>query len=151
MFESSTLTDLSKVDMDFSRCSYFVQAFTGSSVTKLGVIDTRGASYAGFLLDSAKQLVSIEKVILKDDGSQTLASSFTNLNALQSITFEGVIGDNVSFQHSGSLSKASVQNIIDHLKSGVAKTVTFHTNVKAMVEADNELLGKITSKNWTLA
>lgn len=151
MFESSQLTDLSKVNMDFSRCSQFVQPFANSLITKLGVIDTRSATYVGYLLNSATKLVSVEKVILKDDGSQQIGNTgFASTNSLQDISFGGTLGDTFSFQQSANLSNASVQNIINALKSGVSgKVVTFHPNVKNKLTDAQK--AQITSKGWTLA
>lgn len=150
MFEGTYLTDLSNLNMDFSICTSFTMTFANSMIQKIGVIDTRSAANLIYMLSSATRVVTVEKVILREDGSQSLGTSvFNAMSSLQNIVFEGVIGDSVGFAQSNQLSNASVQSIIDHLKDGAGKVLTLHATVKAKLTDDQ--IDEITDKNWTLA
>lgn len=71
------------------------------------------------------KLVEIEKIILKDDGSTTFSYWFDKCAALTTISFEGVIGNNINFQWSTKLTKASIESIINHLSdTTTGKTLT---------------------------
>lgn len=90
-------------------------------------------------------LVTIDKVIFSDDGTQPSAvNTFLNMGALQNITIEGVIGNTVNFQASPLLTAESVKSIITHLKvfettdaAYQTKYVYFNANAWARVEEDS--------------
>lgn len=76
---------------------------------------------------------------------------FTDLSALEDVSFSGVIPVNISFAKSSKLSNASIQSIIDHLKDltgQTAKTLTFHATVGGKLTDAQK--ATITAKNWTL-
>lgn len=76
---------------------------------------------------------------------------FTQIPALEDVSFSGVIPVNISFAQSRLLSNTSVQSIIDHLKDltgATAKTLTFHATVGGNMTAEQK--AAITAKNWTL-
>ena len=50
---------------------------------------------------------------------------FDKDTALENITFEGEIGNDIDFGSCTNLSRASIENIVSHLKFGVMSTVTF--------------------------
>lgn len=156
MFASCGVTDLVAlckkcgISIDFSRATSFSQTFSDCNITHVGVIDTRSASNANFILFNATNMVTVDKIILKSDGSQTLNSGFNNTRALQNIAFDGVIGKSISFANSNLLTDVSVQSIIDALKdlTGQAQTLTFHATVGGTLTAEQK--ATITAKGWTL-
>ena len=100
---------------------------------------------------SCTNLVTIRKIITSENVT-SYDRNFSNCTKLENITFEGVIGCNISFVHSSKLSDASVQSIIDHLAdlTGQAtQTLTFHKEVGAKLTDTQK--ATITAKNWTLA
>lgn len=141
------------VVLDTSQSS-FNSGFSYAKVTRLPVIDTRGNNnaYIGGCFAHCYYLVTIDKLIMKDDPSITVASCFDFCHDLENIIIEGVIGQNLNMRHCSKLTDASIQSIIDSLydwTDGEAKGLTLHANVKAkLTEAQ---IAQITSKNWTLA
>lgn len=145
------LCDQLGVVVDFSKATSFPQIFSDSSLNHVGVIDTRSASNVNHILFNARNMVTVDKIILKSDGSQIFTGGFNNADQLQNITFEGVIGNSISFNHSSLLTDASIQSIIDHLKDltgETAQTLTFHATVGGKLTAEQK--AAITAKNWTL-
>lgn len=126
-------------------------------LTHVPVLDLRNCANLSYMFLGNSVLVEIEKIILKDDGSQLFgAYSFNNNAALQEIRFEGVIGQNgLNFSQSPSLSHDSLMSIINALKdystdtSGTVWKVTLGATNKAKL-TDTEL--KIASdKGWTVS
>lgn len=127
MFEETNISDLSVLPLDFSRCTNFVQAFCSGSIQKIGLVDVRAATDLSYLFNSASYVQTIEKVILREDGSNTFTSTtFAYTTNLTNITFEGVIGKNgFDISASKKLSKASHESIMAAVSTSAAITVTF--------------------------
>ena len=134
--------------------SRFANAFTRCNVTRLPVIDTRGNTnaYINDCFNQCTELITIDKLILKDDPNIGMNNVFLNCSSLQNIVIEGIIGYNLNMRSSSKLTNASIQSIIDALydySGGTAHGLTLHANVKAKLT--EEQIAQITSKNWTLA
>lgn len=67
-------------------------------------------------------LVTIDKLIVEED--RQYQGTFTQCNTLQNITFDGVIGRNISFSYS-PLTVESMKSIITHLKNYAGTTSEF--------------------------
>lgn len=134
------------IRIDFSKATGLPQIFSDSRITTVGEIDTRSASNINYILYNARSLISVDKIILKDDGSQTTnANSFFNAIKLENIIFEGVIGQNgFNFQWSTLLSKASIISIINCLS-----TTTSGLTVTLSKTAVETAFGSTTSAEWT--
>ena len=114
------LRDL-RVTFDFSQCQTISNLFGYfGGLTAVGDIDTTSSPTCTALFIKDRALVTIKKLILKDDGSQTFTNCFLNNDSLRNIEIEGVIGQDIDFQHSTKLSKASIKSIIDALSSSVS-------------------------------
>lgn len=157
MFWMSAITDLQAlldkngVVLDTSKVTGFSQFFGNSTMTRVGIIDTRASASLSNIMLTASNMATVDKIILKPDGSQTFSKGFDNMQKLQNIVFEGVIGQAISFPNSGLLTAESVQSIIDHLKDltgQTAQTLTFHADVGGALTAEQK--AAITAKNWTL-
>jgi hypothetical protein len=137
------------VEVKFEGIEQANSMFSYSRVTHLPTFDFSQAANIQYAFQGASILVSVEKVIVGENTSY--ASTFANCNALEDITFEGVIGKNIAFSQSSKLTNASVQSIIDHLKDltgATAQTLTFHADVGAKLTQTQK--DAISAKNWTL-
>ncbi len=160
MFASSKISDIYKggrINIDFSKTTQFGTLFYGmQNLVRLKEISTVSASSCNQLFDYDTNLEEIEKLILKDDGSQVVTNMFGWCTALQKIKIEGCFGKDISFSHSSKLTYESLmgeQGIVNALKgySGTTSThtLTLHADVKAnLTEGD---IATITQKGWTLA
>lgn len=164
MFEGVKITNLKQilkdcgVVLDTSNVTVFSETFAYcnyAGLTHIPTLDIRSATNLNYTFCNSRKIVEIEKIILKDDGSQKFSASFGNCNALEHIVFEGVIGQNISFGASPKLTHDSLMSIINHLKdysedtSGTVYTLTLHATAKArLTEAE---IAIATEKGWTVA
>ena len=143
------------IDIDFSQCTDFQQTFQDAKqITSLGIIDTRNAPALPRTFQSMQGCVSIQKLILKDDGSQTFINPLAYCSNLMDIVIEGTIGNNgfTVFQAT-KLSHDSLMSIINALQDktsvGDTWTVTLgKTNLEKLTDAEKAIA---TQKGWTLA
>lgn len=160
LFRSSSITDLKNlpVKLDFSKVTNTQYMFQWSLVKHLGKVDIRALTNVPTgMFAYASSLVAIDKLILKDDGTQRLTGDmFTNATGLTNLAIEGVIGTSLSFQWSKKLSKESITSIINALsadKTGL--TVTFSKTAKeaAFPEEEEEEWNALTGTktNWKIS
>lgn len=137
-FQETELTDLVEVlkqcerKLDTSQVSTFSKAFHFSYyLTTLPEIDARATTESSpftSTFDFCKKLKTIEKLILKEDGSQSFSSTFSYCYELENIVIEGTIGQNgFNVQWSTKLSGASIVSIIEALStttSGLTVTLS---------------------------
>lgn len=101
-------------------------AFYSSRFTRIPELDCTDISqnattYRTFF--ECAYLVTIDKIIIDNDGSRLFDQSFYKCNQLKNIKFEGVIGQTISFS-SSPLSVESMKSIITHLKNYAGVTDT---------------------------
>lgn len=162
MFSSTGITDLVAlleklgISIDFSNsvsASYIVQ--NSSTLTTFPVFDARKRTTLQYFILGCDKLRSVEKVILKDDGTQTFSQySFWNLPELEEIRFEGVIGQSgIDLKESKKLSKASIESIINHLSTTTSGlTVTLSKTAKEAAFTADEWAALIATRtNWTIS
>lgn len=143
-YASNLNIDISEI-VDFSNCAAISNTFNESAITGVGTINaTLNANNRinyGFL--NARKLKTIGKLIVSE--SIVYTQTFDNCAALENITFEGKIGNNINFQWSTKLTKDSLYSIRDALyvsSVGSAKTATFSktaVNAAFGVDVDDEL------------
>lgn len=158
MFRAIGVTDLRQalldagVTLDLSGCSELLETFTNTTTTALPVISAVGASSLSYTFSGASKLVTIEKLILKDDGSQSFSNTFASASSLENIVIEGVIGNNISFWACTKLTHDSLMSIIGALKDhsgSTTRTCTLGaTNLAKLTDAERAVA---TQKGWTLA
>lgn len=157
LFAGTGIADLVKclndagVSLDISNWNVDMYFATQSKhLQTLPVLDCRKATNLTYFIYKCDVLRSIEKVILKDDGSQGFdAYSFGALPKLEEIRFEGAIGKSLEIKDSPLLSADSVQSIIDHLAVvPVTQTLTLHANVGATITEEQRAYA--ISKNWSI-
>ncbi len=120
------------------------------SISRLPVIDTRKATTLDTFALGATALVTVDKIILKDDGSQDLRRAFEETPKLQNIVFEGVIGYNgTDFHWSTKLSKASHISIMNAVTAEKSISIIFsQTAVDNAFETSEGAADGSTSEEW---
>ena len=160
MFSSSRIVDIRPqtigVDVDFSKCTSFYYLCSNSTIKYIGVVDCSSASPASlsYIFSSAKELVSVEKVIMPEMDSAGFADkSFENAVKLEHICIEGVIRRSASLKWSVVLTKESITSIVQALSdTAEGQTITFSQTAKEAAFTDSEWATLIGTKpNWTIA
>ena len=119
--------------------------FSYAKFTGLPQIDFRNAANSNGTFYQSTKLVTIDKLILKSDGTDTFNSMFGGCNALENLTIEGVIGQSgLNLQWSTLLSKASITSIINALS-----TTTSGLSVTLSKTAVETAFGSTTATEWT--
>lgn len=161
---NKALTDLvtwceeCEIELDFSNCTSLTNFLYSSSVTHIGVVDTRKANNLTMLFGGASNLMTVDKVILKSDGSQDFGTGSFTSSKPENITFEGIIGQNFSVSGSTNLTTASLLSILTALSKDSAlatgNTLTLATAHKAKIEADAACTAQLNAAiaaGWTVA
>lgn len=177
MFQSSNIKDVAGaltgagVALDFSACPNLRLAFYNCpQLETVPIIDTTATkddSASGtlyYLFGNDVQLRTVEKIILKQSGTQAFNGTFSSCGELRDVRFEGVIGQNgLSLSGSPSLRKASIENIINCLSaetSGLSITLSKYSVNKAFETSYGSMDGTTSSEwqaliatksNWTIS
>lgn len=102
------------VTLDLSKASNIETCFAETDFQRVGIIDTTSAETLTKLFLNSKRLIEINKLILKEDGSQTFTRAFKGLTALTTINVSGAIGGSTfDISDATKLSKASIVSIIN--------------------------------------
>jgi len=128
-----------------------MQAFYYFRGTHIDVdIDFRAVGNAQ-VFQSASLLKTISKLIVTDEVTYT--NWFAGCTALEDITIEGTIGNDISFSDCALLTKGSIESIIDALSGTVTgKTLTVNAAAKQAAFTDSEWAALIGTKpNWTIS
>lgn len=146
--------DLSAIGvlLDFSKSTNMEYTFQGCNVAKIGVVDTRNADSLRGIFNQCKAH-TIEKLILRDDGSQTYTSNpFYNNTSIENIIIEGAIGQNgFNVSTCTKLTHDSLMSIINHLQAKTSGTFVLtlgSTNLAKLTNAEKAIA---SGKGWTLA
>ena len=155
-FDLTAALEESGVKLDTSKCTNFSYFMRYQSPGRVPEIDTRSASSLANMFNNAS-IVTIDKLILKDDGSQTLNNAIYICAGLENLTIEGVIGYNgFSLQWSTKLSKESIISVINALStttSGYTVTLskTALTNAFGSSTSEEWQALRATRPNWTIS
>ena len=141
-------------DIDFSEVTNMNSAFDQTSgISEIELMDLRNVKNFNYMLSNNYSILTVGKIILKDDGSQTFANSTFEAHWLRNITFEGKIGANVSFRFCSGLTYESLMSIINALKdysgTGETRTLTLHATAKARLSESD--IATATQKGWTIS
>ena len=159
MFYMARLTGLDLVqrleelglELSFEDCSNLSYTFSLCGISHIGIVDTRNASDLTYTFDQGYyDMVTIDKIILKDDGSQTFSNTFRYSYGLKEIRFDGVIGNDIDLRYSTVLSLNSILSIIIALKSDATgkKVVLSKTAVDKAFETSEGANDGSTSQVW---
>lgn len=125
MFRDSSATYGDKIfEIDISQVSGGSGIFYNSRIKRIGVLDTRSLSDLHTMFQYNSNLTSIEKIILKDDGSQKFTTTFSSCSKIEEIRFEGVIGKSLDIHYSTKLSYDSASSIFECLGGTASATLT---------------------------
>lgn len=166
-----TQTDIAQVFEDCeivfntSKSTSLAWMFFNSTVTRVPVIDTTSASMVDSLFYSCIYLETIDEIVLKEDGSQTITTILDYCYALKNLKVSGVIGSNgFNVQWSTELTEESLRSIVNALSTTTTeqiRTVTlslvavnkaFETSEGAKDGATSEKWAELTAtrSNWTI-
>jgi hypothetical protein len=144
MFAGTKIANLKKcledngVVLDTSNATSLDYMFSNATnFTHCPVISGVKESYFTSTFYNCKKLISIDKFILKDDGSQTFSNDcFQHCSELVEIRIEGAIGNNINFQWSKKLSMMSLASIVSALlKTVTGKTITLPNTARETYDA----------------
>lgn len=140
------------VELDTKNLTTCEYMFGNARVLTVPTIDLRTRVAQSAMFNNATLLKVIEKLILREDGNNTFTTNMFNCKALEEVRFEGVFGNDISFQYCPLLSKESLLSILAALKdySGTTttKTLTLHADSKAKLNDEEKAIA--TRKGWTL-
>lgn len=142
--------DLREVELDTSLATTFSYMCNFSKISAFGTIDTTSASSVEFIFYNAQHLHTVEKFILKADGSQTAGTGVLhNCNKLVDIEIQGKWGKSVSAT-STKLSKASFYSFVNALlETAIGQTLTLSkTAVNKAFETSEGANDGSTSDEW---
>lgn len=160
MFNTSRITNLKTVlenidiTLDFSKVISGIELFGNSTITHLGVMNLTSMASINQVFYQAKKLQSVDKLILKSDGSQTFNStSFGGCVELTHMPIEGVIGQNGFDVHWSDLDRESLLSILNALADKSSETssvwkITIGATNKAKLSADE--LKIASDKGWSV-
>ncbi len=158
MFRQSTITDLKKildkqnVTLDTSGCSgsnTFALFNQCSKLTRVPILNASNLpNGVGSLFNGCKALQYVEKLILSENGTKFSNTAFQSCNALEEIRFEGKIASDIHLGDCCSLSKASIESVVNALSdTTTGKTCTFYLTNYYMNHYDEIVARK---PNWTM-
>ena len=140
---------------DMSEATSVSYACASTETKHLPTISVTNATKLTALFGWNSKLVTIDKLILKSDGTNTYSDTFSSAYALENITIEGVIGTNgFNISQSTNLTHDSIMSIINALAdysedtSGTTWTVTIGSTNKAKLTAEELLIA--SDKGWTV-
>lgn len=146
---TETLQNLG-VKLDLSRCTTATGFCQYTSCNRMPVLDCRAMDTISSMFAYATIRV-IDKIILRDDGSQKLNYPIRECKELRSVTIEGVIGSgNMNLTKCDKLDKNSNISIINALStetSGLAVTLSLSA-VNNAFETSPGLADGSTSPEW---
>lgn len=128
-----TLQELG-VAFDTSKCTNLTYAFYYSKIARVGEINATSASSLSYIFSNSTGIKTVDRLILKEDGTQLFTNSFAKCAALENIEIEGVIGNDISFVDSPKLSASSIESIVSHLSdTAEGKTLTLSAEAVANI------------------
>ena len=140
------------IEMDFSNCSTFNYMFYAAQIKRIPTISVLNATG---LTDTFahSSCETIDKIILKSDGSNTFSGTFTSCSYLKNIVIEGVIGKAFDIHWSTMLSNASITSIINALSTTTSGlTVSFSNKAVEAAFTEDEWSTLIATKpKWTIS
>lgn len=139
----SYLTELG-ITLDFSKAAATDRCFAYAYFTHIGEVNTTSAHNLRYMFYRCEQLETIDKLILKSDGTQNLGYAFNHCPNLKNITVEGAIGGTTNFDiaQSTMLTKESITSIINAVST--TQTVKITLSRQAVISA----FGSVTNTEW---
>ena len=151
------------VVLDTSQSTNLSNFFYYSSVSRVPAISAVGCTSTIIgTFAACSKLETVDKFILKEDGSNIFRDIFLNDSSLRNIIIEGTIGHSIDFKHS-PLSKDSILSIFNALSDTItgmtltlrlsAVNTAFETSAGASDGSTSEEWATLiaTKPNWTIS
>lgn len=126
-----------------------------SGPSRFPTINTTGCANINSMFYYSPMLHSVDKLILKDDGTQTFTNAFIGCSGLENLIIEGTIGQNgFNVQWSTNLTHDSLMSIINALQdktgdtSGTIWTVTLGADNIAKLTDEEQQIAR--DKGWVI-
>lgn len=136
------------VRLDTSRATSFEYTFYCSNVnaiTRIPKIDTSGADRLAYTFCSSPALITIDELVLREDGSQTFGGPFDWSQNLTNLKVSGTIGTSgFNLNTNAKLSKESIISVVNALSS----TVTGQAQTFSLTAVNNAFEGGSTGSEW---
>ena len=138
------------VTLDTSGSTNLSNLFTYAYVSRVPEINATGATTALNGTFRYCEAEIIDKLILKNDGTNTFTNTFQKATKLKKITIEGMIGNDISFSDCTLLTKTSISSIVNALKTdATGKTLTLSkVAVDKAFETEVDLNDGSASDEW---
>ena len=144
------------VSLDTSKATSISNAFSTCRLSRIGIVDATGVtSTLQTVFSYAEYLQTIDKLILKADGSNVFNQAFVGAVSLANLTIEGVIGSNGFNVQWSPLTHDSLMSIVNALQDKTADTsdttwtITLGTNNLSKLTAEEKAI--IERKGWVYA
>lgn len=163
MFSSNSIKDYGATDIDLSEATDISYLFYYSVTTHIPDISTVSSPTLEYVFAGCYLAKTLDRLILKDDGSQSFVNVFRLCTSLENILIEGTIGQggfNVSWSPLNKASLTSVVNALSSTTTGLTVTLrlsavnsAFETSEGAMdgSTSDEWLALAATKANWTIS
>lgn len=150
LFDLVEALDRAGVVLDTSAATTVDNMFYKTPFTHVPVIDTRNCSRIYYVFSKSESLKTIDKLILKDDGSQTFNRAF-EAGGYENIVIEGVIGNRgISLKWATKLTKSSITSFINALSAtATGNDIVFSiTAVNNAFETSPGAADGVSSAEW---
>lgn len=144
------------ITLDTSKSTSCGSMFASNRLfSRVPVIDVSSASSIGSMFANCSRLVTIDKFVINDDGSNKFNQTFTGCPSLVNLTIEGTIGQNgFDVSSCSKLSRDSYFSIFNALSdttSGLAITLHSREAMREVMGFDesDELIDN-SKPNWTI-
>lgn len=130
-----------KAEIDCSQAAAASDMFYYAWITRVPTLKLNGTKYSSLTsMFQNSKMVTVDELIIRDDGTNTFANTFTGCTALKNVKFTGVIGRSISFSDC-PLSVESLKSIITCLKdytgsSEYSYTLTLKSSAFSVLEAE---------------
>lgn len=130
-----------KAEIDCSQASAVSDMFYYAWITRVPPLNLNSTKYSSLTsLFQSSKMVTVDELIIRDDGANTFSNAFTSATALKNIKITGVIGRTISFSDC-PLSVESLKNIISCLKdytgsSEYSYTITLKSSAFSALEEE---------------
>ena len=145
-----------RVTLDTSGATTLNYAFCSDTIARVPTVSTVSVSKLHGVFWWSHHLQQIDRLVLKEDGSQVFESTFDGCTALTEIRVEGTVGESINLQWS-PLTVESMKSIISCLKNYAGtpqqgtKTVRFSDSRWAALEADSVAPDGGTWRNYVVS
>ena len=161
MFANSLITNLveslnkQKVNLSFSKATRLSGTFTYTATRYIGIVDASNSTDNTNLFNGASYLISVEGLILKSDGEQTITNMVRNCPKLEHLPILGGVIAKNGFDVSAS-KKLDHESLVSYLyalqdKSSVSGSWVCTLGPENLAKLTDAEKAIATQKGWSLA